>query len=127
MLTYVLGDYTPRVPFLVVERPSTDLIISCDYIEWNAEAVLPEKRLLVLEDNTKASIHTIAQRECKRPSLMRAKPVNSNLSGTADVFTPLDEWFSPLKVRLSSSLASMIQGSVSLNRMNYYLLKDEYG
>lgn len=59
--TVILGDYTSRVPSLLVERIYTDIILGFDYIERNVEEILQGKRLLFLRGNKKTLIRRNAE------------------------------------------------------------------
>lgn len=96
VLSVILGKYTSLVPFLLVERLSTDVILGCDYIERQVEPILSKKSLLVVKDNKKAPFHSIARRSWaprdpvryeKEPKRDPLKPC-SRIYATRRIFVP---------------------------------------
>ena len=51
-----IGDRSETVRFNVVERLGTDVIVGCDYLDKNVEAIRPRKRVVELDDGTTVPI-----------------------------------------------------------------------
>ena len=56
-LSIRLGNYCARIPFVVVDRLSTDAILGCDFLDNHVRALMPRKRIVVLPDGSTVRIH----------------------------------------------------------------------
>ena len=57
-LTVELGTRVEAVPFLVVDRLSTQVILGCDFCDKHVEYIRPRQRVIVMDDGTTAVSYT---------------------------------------------------------------------
>ena len=55
-LTVELGTRVEVVPFLVVDRLSTQVILGCDFCDKHVESIRPRQRVIVMDDGTTVPI-----------------------------------------------------------------------